>query len=61
VEYSECKTVTVCPSRSIARKQLVETEYPGVCATVNSNWCKSETELYYLCVSVITTECITNC
>jgi hypothetical protein len=42
-----------CASRSVAGTRLVEQENPGVCATVNFNWCKWETELYYLCISVI--------
>jgi hypothetical protein len=47
------ETVTVCASRSIAGKRLVETEYPSACATVNCNWCKGEIALCYLYVSVI--------
>jgi hypothetical protein len=38
VEYWECKTVTVCASKSIAGKRLMESDNPSVCATVNCNW-----------------------
>jgi hypothetical protein len=58
VEYLERKTVTVCASRSVARRRLVETENSNACATVNCNWCKREIALYCLCVSVIKRECV---
>jgi hypothetical protein len=31
VEYLECKTIIVCASRSVERRQLVETENPSAC------------------------------
>jgi hypothetical protein len=61
VEYLECKTVTVCASRSVARRRLVESENSSACATVNCNWCKRDVALYCLCVSVNMSECVTNC
>jgi hypothetical protein len=60
VEYWECKTVTVCASRSVARRRLVETENPSACATVDCKVCKREITPYRLCVSVIMSECVTN-
>jgi hypothetical protein len=54
MEYSECKTVTVCVSTSVARKRLVETENPSACATVNWKVCKREIALYRLYLDVIT-------
>jgi hypothetical protein len=53
VEYLECKTVTVCASRSVAERRLVERENPSACVTVNCNWCKRDVAVYGLCVSVI--------
>jgi hypothetical protein len=53
VEYLECKTFTVCASRSVAGRRLVETENPSACAAVNFNWCKQDIALYGLCISVI--------
>jgi hypothetical protein len=61
VEYLECETVIVSASRSVAGIRLVERENPSACATVNFNWCKQEIALYRLCVSVIMSECVTNC
>jgi hypothetical protein len=61
VEYLESKTVTVCASRSVAGRRLVETENPSAFATVDCNWCKREIVLYCLYVSVIMSECVTNC
>jgi hypothetical protein len=60
VKYSECKTVTVCASTTVARR-LVKRETPSACATVNCELCKREITLHCLCVSVIMTECVTNC
>jgi hypothetical protein len=37
----------------------VETENPSACATVNWNVCKSAIELYYLYLSAINRECLT--
>jgi hypothetical protein len=37
----------------------VETENPIACATVNCDWCKTEIELYCLCVSVSVSGCVT--
>jgi hypothetical protein len=54
VECLECKTVTVCASRSIARRRLVETGNPSACAMVECNWCKREIALYRLYLNVIT-------
>jgi hypothetical protein len=61
VEYSECKIVTVCASTSVARRRLVETENPSAFATVDCNWCKRDITLYCLFLSVIMSECVTNC
>jgi hypothetical protein len=49
VEYLECKTVTVCVSRSIARRRLVERENLSACAMVDCKLCKREITLYCLC------------
>jgi hypothetical protein len=38
--------VTVSVLRSVARRRLVETENPRVCATVNCRLCKSAIALY---------------
>jgi hypothetical protein len=40
VAYLECKTVTVCVSRSAARRRLVERGNPSACATVDCKLCK---------------------
>jgi ribosomal protein S27E len=53
VEYLESKTVTVCASRSVAGRRLVETENHSAFATVDCNWCKREIVLYCQCLSVI--------
>jgi hypothetical protein len=49
--YLECETVVVSVLRSVVRRRQVERE----------NWkvCKSARALYYLCVSVIMSECVT--
>jgi hypothetical protein len=60
VECLESKTVTVCASRSVLRRRLVETKNPSACATVDSKLCKSAIALYRLYLSVITSECVTN-
>jgi hypothetical protein len=39
----------------------VERENPGACAMVDYKLCKQEILLYRLYLSVITTECLTNC
>jgi hypothetical protein len=59
VEYLKSVRLTVCASRSVAGRRVVEEENPSACATVNFNWCKWETALYCLCLSVITTDCVT--
>jgi hypothetical protein len=51
--------VVVCVSKSVARRRLVKTENPSVCATVNWKLCISATTLYCLCVSVTKSECVT--
>jgi hypothetical protein len=61
MEYLECKTVTLCVSTSVAGSRLVETENSSARATVNCKLCKREITLYCLCVSVIMSECVTNC
>jgi hypothetical protein len=48
------ESVTVCESRSVAGKRLLETENHSACATANCNWCKREIVLYSLYLSVIT-------
>jgi hypothetical protein len=60
VEYLECETVTVCASRSVARRRIVERENPSACGTVDCKFYKREITLYSLCVSVIMSDCITN-
>jgi hypothetical protein len=45
----KCETLTVCASRSVAGKRLVETENPSACATANCNWCKRVIAPYGLC------------
>jgi hypothetical protein len=49
-----------CGSRSVAGSRLVEQEDPSACATADFNWCKREIKLYCHCISVITTEYVTN-
>jgi hypothetical protein len=44
--------------RSVARRQLVEIENPGACATVNWKVCKSAIVMYCLYVSVIKRESV---
>jgi hypothetical protein len=61
VEYLEYKTVTVCASRSVARRRLVERQNPSACATVDCELCKLEITLYSLRVSVVMSERVTNC
>jgi hypothetical protein len=41
--------VLVSVLRSVARRRLVQTENPSVCATVTWNVCKSAIALNYLC------------
>jgi hypothetical protein len=55
------ETVIIPVLRSFARKRLVETENPSACATVNWKVCKWARTLYCLYVSVIKSECVTNC
>jgi hypothetical protein len=40
VDYSECKTVIVCVSTSVAKRRLMETKNPSACVTVNCELCK---------------------
>jgi hypothetical protein len=42
----------------VARRRLVETGNPSVCATVNCKVCKSEIVLCCLYLSVIKSECV---
>jgi hypothetical protein len=51
--------VVVSVLRSIARRRLVETGNPSVCALVNCKVCKSEIALCCLYLSVIKCECVT--
>jgi hypothetical protein len=60
VEYLKCKTVS-CASTSVAGKRLVWTENPSAFATVDCKVYEREIKLYSLCVSVIKSECVTNC
>jgi hypothetical protein len=53
--------VVVSVLRSVARRRLVETENPGACTTVNWKVCKSAISLYDLYLSVIKSECVSNC
>jgi hypothetical protein len=48
-------------SRSIAGRRLVEQENPSACATVDCKVCKRNIALYCHCISVIKSECVTNC
>jgi hypothetical protein len=57
--YLKRKTVIVCASRSVARRQLVERDNPSACATVHCKLCIWERVLYCLCVSVITSNRLT--
>jgi hypothetical protein len=61
VEYLKSVRLTVCASRSFAGRRLVESENPSACAMGNCKVCKSAIALYCLCVSVIMSECVTNC
>jgi hypothetical protein len=61
LEYSECKTVTVCASTTVAGKRLLETENPSACATVDCKVFKREIALYRPHLDVIKSECVTNC
>jgi hypothetical protein len=45
--------------RSVARRRLVETGNPSVCATVNCRVCKSEIVLCSLYLNVIKCNCVT--
>jgi hypothetical protein len=61
VEYLECENITVCASRSVAKRRLVKGENPSACATVDCKLCKRDIALYCLCVSVIMSGRITHC
>jgi hypothetical protein len=56
----ECKTYSGA-STSVAGKRLVWTENPSACATVDCKVSEREIKLYSLCISVIKSECVTNC
>jgi hypothetical protein len=61
--------VIVSVLSSIARRRLLKTKNPSVCvcvcvcvcSTVNWKVCKTEIALYGLYLSVIKSECVTNC
>jgi hypothetical protein len=53
VEYLKIVKLTVCASRSVAGRRLVEQENPSACAAADCKVCKREIELYCHCISVI--------
>jgi hypothetical protein len=61
VQYLECETVVVSVLRSVARRRLVETGNPSACATVCCKVCKAVRGRCCLYLSVIKSECVTNC
>jgi hypothetical protein len=61
VQYLESKTLIVCMLRPVARRRLVETDNPSVCATVCWKVCPSAIALYCMCVRVIKCACVSNC
>jgi hypothetical protein len=53
VQYLECETMVVSVLSSIARRRLVQTGNPSVCATVDWKVCKLAIALYGLYLNVI--------